>query len=153
MKRARVLALLLIAFSGCAYAEDKLKPYVDYLAKTADAASGSLISAFYALFPALEGSLADFMGSVDATLPFLKDFHWLVYLAMFFVVVAILAKLWKMSQNYLINSIVGVILLLICVHVLGVELRITLLSLLITAIFGVPGVLFILLAHYMGIII
>jgi hypothetical protein len=153
MKRALALAFFLIVFSGCAFAEDKLKPYVDYLAETAHTVSGSLLSAFYSLFPSLEESVAAFINSVDATMPFLKDYHWLVYLAIFFVVMAVIAKLWKMSENYMINSIVGVILLLICIHLLGVELKITLLSLVITAIFGVPGVLFILGAHYAGIII
>lgn len=153
MKKALALATLLTIFSGYAFAEDKLKPYVDYLAKTIQGLASPLIRTFYNLFPSFEESLTAFMKSVDTTLPFLKDFHWLVYLAIFFVFMAILAKLWEMSKHYIINSVVGVILLLICIHILGVELKITLLTLLVTAIFGVPGVLFILIAHYMGIVI
>jgi hypothetical protein len=153
MKRALALAFLIVFLSGHAAAEDKLKPFIDYLAKMIQELSSPLIRAFYSLFPTFEGSLTSFMGSLDRTLPFLKDFHWLVYLAMFFVLMAILAKMWEMSKQYIYNSILGVILLLICIHTLGVELKITLFTLLVTAVFGVPGVLFTLVMHYMGIII
>ena len=153
MKKAVALASLLIVLSTYAAAEDKLKPYVDYLAKSIQGLPGPLIRTFYSLFPSFEESMIAFMKSVDTTMPFLKDYHWLVYLAIFFVVMAILTKMWEMSKHYIINSIVGVILLLICIHVLGVELKITLLTMLITAIFGVPGVLFILIAHYAGFVI
>ena len=153
MKKALAIVLLMVLLSSYASAEDKLKPFIDNLAKMLQGLSTPLIRTFYSLFPTFEGSLTSFMSSLDQTLPFLKDFHWLVYLALFFVLMAILAKMWEMSKQYIYNSIVGVVLLLICIHVLGVELKITLLTLLITAVFGVPGVLFILMAHYTGIII
>jgi inhibitor of the pro-sigma K processing machinery len=153
MKKAPAIAVLMILLSGYAAAEDKLKPFIDYGTKMIQGVTDPLIRAFFSLFPTFEGSLTSFMGSLDQFLPFLKEFHWVVYLAMFFVMIAILAKMWEMSKHYIYNSIVGVILLLICIHVLGVELKITLMTLLITAVFGVPGVLFILLAHYTGIII
>jgi hypothetical protein len=153
MKRAPVIAFLMIFLSGYAAAEDKLKPFIDYLAKMIQNLSAPLVRTFYSLFPTFEGSLTSFMRSLDRTLPFLKDYHWLVYLAMFFVLMAILAKMWEMSKHYIYNSIAGVILLLICIHILGVELKITLFTLLVTAVFGVPGVLFTLVMHYMGIVI
>ena len=153
MKKAPVIAILMVLLSGYAVAEDKLKPFIDNLAKMIQGLSDPLIRTFYSLFPTFEGSLTSFMSSLDQFLPFLKDFHWLVYLALFFVLMAILAKMWEMSKHYIYNSIVGVVLLLICIHLLGVELKITLLTLLITVVFGVPGVLFILIAHYTGIVI
>jgi hypothetical protein len=153
MKKAFTIALLIVFLSSYASAEDKLKPFIDYFAKMIQGLSAPLVRTFYSLFPTFEESLSSFMGSLDRTLPFLKDFHWIVYLAMFFVLMAILAKMWEMSKHYIYNSIVGVVLLLICIHLLGVELKITLLTLLITAVFGVPGVLFILIAHYAGIVI
>jgi len=153
MKKVLVIAFLMVLLSGYAAAEDKLKPFIDYLTKIIQDLSAPLKRTFYSLFPTFEESLTSFMSSLDKTLPFLKDFHWLVYLALFFVLMAILAKMWKMSREYIYNSIVGVILLLICIHILGVELKITLLTLLITAVFGVPGVLFTLVMHYTGIVI
>lgn len=153
MKKAPAVAFLMILLSGYAAAEDKLKPFIDYTAKTIQGLSNPLIRIFFSLFPTFEESLTSFMDSLDQFLPFLKEFHWLVYLALFLVLMAILAKMWEMSKHYIYNSIVGVVLLLICIHILGVELKITLLTLLITAVFGVPGVLFILLAHYAGIVI
>ena len=153
MKKAPGIAILIVLLSGHAAAEDKLKPFIDNLAKMIQGLSTPLIRTFYSLFPTFEGSLTSFMSSLDQTLPFLKDYHWLVYLALFFVLMAILAKMWEMSKHYVYNSIAGVVLLLICIHLLGVELKITLLTLLITAVFGVPGVLFILIAHYTGIVI
>ena len=153
MKKVPVIAVLMVLLSGYAAAEDKLKPFIDYLAKIIQGLSDPLLRTFYSLFPTFEESLTTFMSSLDKTLPFLKDFHWIVYIALFFVLMAILAKMWEMSKHYVYNSIVGVVLLLICIHLLGVELKITLLTLLITAVFGVPGVLLILIAHYMGIVI
>jgi hypothetical protein len=153
MKKVLASAFLMVLLSGYAAAEDKLKPFIDYLSKTIQGLSNPLIRTFYSLLPTFEESLTSFMGSLDQSLPFLKEFHWLVYLAIFFTAMAILAKIWEMSKGYIYNSIAGVILLLICIHILGVELKITLLTLLITAVFGVPGVLFTLVMHYMGIII
>ncbi|MFZ2456577.1 MAG: pro-sigmaK processing inhibitor BofA family protein [Candidatus Altiarchaeia archaeon] len=153
MKKAPVIAFLMVLLSGYAAAEDKLKPFIDYGAKMVQELSNPLIRAFFSLFPSFEGSLASFMGSLDETLPFLKGFHWLIYIALFFVLMAILAKMWEMSKHYIYNSIAGVVLLLVCIHLLGVELKITLMTLLITAVFGVPGVLFVLIAHYTGIVI
>jgi inhibitor of the pro-sigma K processing machinery len=153
MKKAPAIAFLFLLLSGYASAEDKLKPFIDYAAKMIQGLTNPLVRVFYSLFPTFEESLTSFMGSLDQSLPFLKEFHWVVYLALFFVLMAILAKMWEMSKHYIYNSIVGVLLLLVCIHILGVELKITLLTLLITAVFGVPGVLFILIAHYTGIII
>jgi hypothetical protein len=153
MKKAPAIAFLMVLLSSYAAAEDKLKPFIDYFAQMAQGLSSQAIRTFYSLFPSLEESMASFMGSLERTLPFLKDFHWAVYIAMFFIVIAILAKMMEMSKNYIYNSIVGMILLLICIHVLGVELKITLFTLLVTAVFGVPGVLFTLVMHYMGVVI
>lgn len=153
LKKPVTTALLVAFMSQYASAEDKLKPAIDYSTGILRGLLDPFIKLFYSLFPSFEESLTSFMGSLDQTFPFLREFHWLVYIALFFVLMAILAKVWSLSKQYIYNSIVGVLLLLICIHLLGVELRITLLSLLITAVFGVPGVLFLLIMHYSGIIL
>jgi hypothetical protein len=80
-----------------------------------------------------------------------RGLYWLVYLAAFFAVFAVLAKLWSMGEHFVINTIVGLLLLLVLIHIFGVEIQITLLVLILTAIFGVPGVIFVLILHYLGI--
>ncbi|MBN2015019.1 MAG: pro-sigmaK processing inhibitor BofA family protein [Candidatus Altiarchaeota archaeon] len=56
-----------------------------------------------------------------------------------------------MGKHFMINTIVGILLLLILIHVLGVGIQITILALIITAVFGIPGVIFIVMLHYLGI--
>ena len=142
--------LLLI---GCASAEDKLKPFVEETYKVIQQADKKVAVFLFSLFPSLQDSLDSTMHSIDVFLPFMKGFHWVFYLAGFIAFIAVFVKLWDMSKRYIINSIVGILLLLICIHVLGVELKITILSLLITALFGVLGVVFILVMHYIGVVI
>ncbi|MBN2251935.1 MAG: pro-sigmaK processing inhibitor BofA family protein [Candidatus Altiarchaeota archaeon] len=93
------------------------------------------------------------MKNLDSKFPPLKGFHWAFYLALFIAILAVLCKLWEKSQKYVINAVVGLILLLLLIHVLGVELRITLLSLILASLFGIPGVIFIVAMHYLGVVI
>ncbi len=146
---ASSLALVFLALS--ASAEDKLKPFVDQSFNAIKQADDKVAGLVYSLFPSLKESLAGTIGSADRFLPFMKDFHWIYYLAGFIVIIAVLVKIWELGKHFLINSVVGILLLLICIHVLGVEIKVSLLTLLVTGILGVPGVLLILLLHYLGV--
>ena len=145
--------VLIIYLSNFAAAEDKLKPIIDGVYDFIQTISGKLGDIFFSLLPSFKESLAETMEFIDRTFPFMEDFHWLFYLVLFLAVMAVLSKLWKISRRYIWNSITGVILLLILIHPLDVEIKITLLMLIIVALFGVPGVLFTLIMHYAGIVI
>lgn len=102
------------------------------------------------LFP-LKASLEIMEDSMFALFPFMKDMIWLAYLAIFLLIMAILEKLWEISKRLIINVIVGLILLLTITHVFGVDIQFSLMGMVVVMIFGVPGVLFVLLMHYLGI--
>jgi hypothetical protein len=146
-----VSSLMLATLTLSVAAEDKLKPFVDQSFNTVKQADDRIAGLLYSLFPSLQESVARTIVSADKFLPFMKDFHWIYYLAGFIAIIAVLVKIWELGKKFLINSVVGVLLLLICIHVLGVELKVSLLTLLVTGILGVPGVLLILLLHYLGV--
>jgi hypothetical protein len=148
-----VALVLIIYLSNFAATEDKLKPVIDEVCSIISAVSGGLGDIFFSLLPSFEDSLNEMMDFIDLTFPFMKDFHWVIYLAIFLAVMLVLSRLWKISRHYIWNSITGIILLLILIHPLGVEIKITLLTLIIVALFGVPGVLFTLIMHYFKIVI
>ena len=68
------------------------------------------------------------------------------------VVFAILGKLialpFRILWKLITNSIVGAIILW-AINLLGVGIEITFLKALIAGIFGIPGVLFVLIVHYL----
>ena len=147
------VSLSILLLCGFAAAEDKLKPFVDKtysVIKEVDTRIGEFL---FSLFPSFRESLNATMKSMDRVFPFIAGFHWVFYVAIFIGILATLSRLYDISKRYVINSILGIALLLIFIHVLGVELKITLLTLIITALLGVPGVLFVLILHYMGIVI
>lgn len=150
----RLLALLaaVLLLSSVASAEDKLKPLIDTFFNAIKSLADLITEAVFGLFPGLRQSLsADILAPIAVHFPWIRGFYWLFYLAVFFVVMAVIAKIWSMGQHFIVNTVVGLIILLILVHLLGVELKITVLVLVITAIFGVPGVIFVVLMHYVGI--
>lgn len=149
---AIALALLML-FSGYASAEDKLKPYVDRAKGFLSSFSSAAGESFYGLFPYLEKSVNENMNFLDRLVPAFKEYHWVFYLAVAFIVLATLSKLWENARHYVLNSVGGIILLLILIHVLGVEIEVTVWVLLFTALFGIPGVLFVVVMHYAGIVI
>ena len=137
-------------------AEDKLKPALEQLYNATQQIVDKIQEIVYGFFPGLEASVEEikalFLSSpVLEWFPNLKGFFWLFYVAAFFAILAILAKVWSMSKHFIINSVVGIIILLILVHYFDVEIQVTILKLVIIAIFGIPGVLFVLIAHYLGI--
>ncbi len=150
--KALVLLAALVLLSSTACAEDLLKPIIDVFFSIIKWFVDIISGFFFALFPGLgDWFKADPLAPVARLIPWIRGFYWLIYLAVFLAVMAVLAKLWSMSIHYITNSVAGVILMLILIHVLGVEIRITLLSLIITALFGVPGVIFVVMLHYLGI--
>lgn len=151
--RILIASILILYLSSFAAAEDKLKPVLDEIYGVIKTIAGKLGEIFFSFFPSFEDSLTKTMDFIDKNFPIMKDFHWVFYLAIFFAVMAILSKLWEISKHYIINSVIGIILLLILIHVLGVKIKITLLTLIMATLFGVPGVLFILILHYGGIVI
>ncbi len=148
--------LLILLLSIIVSADDKLKPIIDTFFNAIKAVVDAISGFIFGFFPGLEESInsllsRDFLWPVSEWLPWIRSLYWLFYLAAFFAIIAIIAKLWSLSKRYILNSIVGVLLLLILIHIFDVEMKITLLKLIITAIFGVPGVIFILILHYLRI--
>ena len=151
-----IISLLFLSIVQSASAEDTLKPALEQLYNAIQQIVDKIQEIVYGFFPGLEASVegikAVFLSSpVLEWFPILHDYFWLFYVAAFFVIIAILAKVWSMSKNFIINSVVGIIILLILVHYFDVGIQVTILKLALIAIFGVPGVLFVLIAHYLGI--
>lgn len=154
--KSLLIIFLIILLSAAVSAEDMLKPIIDTLFNAIKTLVNALLNFIYGFFPGLKESVnnllsGDLLGPISNQFPWVRSLYWLFYLAAFFVIMAVIAKLWSLSKRYIINSIVGMILLLIIIHIFGVEIKITLLKLIIIAVFGVPGVIFILLLHYLGI--
>ena len=150
-KNPSAATLLMFLLSGYACAEDKLKPYVDLVGGFFSNVGSFIGRFFYGLFPSLERSVNQNMTFLDGLLPAFKEYHWIFYLALAFFVLAILSKVWENARRYVMNSIGGIILLLILIHLFGVEIEVTVWVLLLTALFGIPGVLFVAILHYAGI--
>jgi hypothetical protein len=147
---------LILLLSAVVSAEDKLKPIVDAFFNAIKAVVDAIAGFIFGVFPGLENSIknlfsADLLWPISDWAPWVRGLYWLFYLAAFFAVMAVIAKLWSLSKRYIVNSVVGVLLLLILIHIFGVGVKITLLKLIITAIFGIPGVIFILFLHYLGV--
>jgi len=147
------ITLLLLLGCGLASAEDRLKPYVDKIYPVIMEVDNRIGEFIFALFPTFRESLTATMKSMDRAFPFIAGFHWVFYVAIFIGILATLSRLYDISKRYVINSILGIVLLLVLIHVLGVELKITLFTLIATALLGIPGVLLVLILHYMGIVI
>jgi hypothetical protein len=151
-RKILVLLMGLMLLTSVACAEDLLKPLIDTFFGAIKALVDIIVSVIFGLFPGLKESLsADILAPIAKDWPWIRGFYWLIYLAAFFAVMAILAKLWSMGEHFILNTIAGLILLLILIHLFGVEIQITLLVLILTAIFGVPGVILVVILHYLGI--
>jgi len=150
------LLLVLVLLSTIVSAEDLLKPLIDTFFSAIKAVVDIIAGFIFGVFPGLEESIdnllsGDLLWPISDWAPWIRSLYWLFYLAAFFAIIAIIAKLWSMGKHFIVNTVVGILLLLILIHVLGVKIEITLLKLIITAIFGIPGVIFILILHYLGI--
>ncbi|HEX54650.1 MAG: hypothetical protein DRO94_03075 [Candidatus Altiarchaeales archaeon] len=157
MKISRLLIpYILTSLSIQASARDILKPMIDRFMEIMYLFFKKILAIIGLLFPSLDNSILKFLSSdllypLSEWFPFIRMFYPLLYLALFFTVIAIIAKLWSMSKRYAINSISGIILLIILIHGFGVEIEVTIPKIIISAIFGIPGVIFILILHYLEI--
>ena len=133
-------------------AEDLLKPLIDTFFNAMKALYGMIAGFIFNLFPGLQNSFAaNPFGPIANIIPGIENLAWLFYLAVFFAVIAVVAKMWMMGKHFIVNTVVGLLLLLILIHVLGVGIEITILKLILTAIFGIPGVILVVILHYLGI--
>jgi len=151
-----IISLFFLSMLQSVSADDKLKPMLERLQEATQKFVDKILEILYGFFPHLEESVeevksGEYFEPVTELLPFLKDLYWIFYVAAFFVILAVLAKMWSMSKRFIINSVAGIALLLIAIHVLEVDIKVTILKLILIALFGVPGTVFVLIAHYWGI--
>ena len=83
-------------------------------------------------------------------------FELLIYLLLAIIIVIVLLKVFKLSSKLIINSIVGIILLFLTnalFDLFGLELAIdiNLLTVIICAIAGIPGVILIIVLAFLNI--
>lgn len=83
-------------------------------------------------------------------------FELLLYLLLAIIIVIVLFKVFKLGSKVIINSIVGIILLFLTntlFNLFGLELTIdiNLLTVIICAIAGIPGVILIIVLAFLGI--
>ncbi len=83
-------------------------------------------------------------------------FELLLYLLLAIIIVIVLFKVFKLGSKVIINSIVGIILLFLTntlFNLFGLELTISinLLTVIICAIAGIPGVVLIIVLAFLGI--
>jgi inhibitor of the pro-sigma K processing machinery len=83
-------------------------------------------------------------------------FEFLLYLLLAIIIVIVLFKVFKLGSKVIINSIVGIILLFlsnVLFDLFGLELTIdiNLLTVIICAIAGIPGVILIIVLAFLGI--
>lgn len=83
-------------------------------------------------------------------------FEFLIYLLLAIIIVIVLLKVFKLGSKVIINSIVGIILLFLSnalFDLFGMELviDINLLTVIICAIAGIPGVILIIVLAFLGI--
>jgi hypothetical protein len=138
--------MILLAMAGAVYAQDLVDQTYQSLQDT-DEASGNT---FFALFPGYEQSLNSTLDEVDRNISFMKDNHWLFYVVFVIVLVSLLIKVWEKSDNYLINSILGIAALLIILHMFNIAIKVTLLRFAMVLVLGLGGVVIVLILHYLG---
>jgi len=75
----------------------------------------------------------------------------LIILAFIGAILAVLIYLfWKRMKRLLINSLVGIILLLVLQYVFMIDIPINMFTILVAALFGIPGVGTLLILHLGG---
>ena len=74
-----------------------------------------------------------------------------IILAFIGAILAVLIYLfWKRMKKLLINSLVGIILLLVLQYVFMIDIPINMFTILVAALFGIPGVGTLLILHLGG---
>ena len=76
----------------------------------------------------------------------------LTYIIVGIVLIAFIYLFWKMIKKLIINSVIGIILLLILHYVFFIEIPINLTTMVVTALFGLAGVGSLLILHIGGMI-
>ncbi|MBU4202052.1 MAG: pro-sigmaK processing inhibitor BofA family protein [Candidatus Altiarchaeales archaeon] len=75
----------------------------------------------------------------------------IIILAFIGAILAVLIYIfWKRMKRLLINSLVGIILLLVLQYVFMIDIPINMFTLLVAALFGIPGVGTLLILHLGG---
>ena len=75
----------------------------------------------------------------------------IIILAFIGVILVVLVYIfWKRLKRLLINSLVGILLLLILQYVFMIDIPINMFTLLVAALFGIPGVGTLLILHLGG---
>jgi len=136
-------------------AEDKLKPILEEAYNSIKKFIDRIADIIFDIFPGLRDSLyglffwepeEEYLSWVRS----LRSFFWLFYIAAFIVIIAFLMQLWSTSKRYLYNTITGLLILLICIHMLGVGLKFTVFNLILVVLLGIPGAIMVLIFYYLG---
>ncbi|MEA1924860.1 MAG: hypothetical protein U9M95_03230 [Candidatus Altiarchaeota archaeon] len=151
-----LLTILLLSLSMSACAEDKLKPLLEGVYNSMKGVVDSVAGLIFNMFPGLRESLYSlfFWEPQEEYLSWvisLRSLFWLVYIAAFIVLIAFLLQIWSMSKRYLYNTITGIGILLVCIHLLEVEIEFTLLNLILVVLLGIPGAVIVIALQYIGI--
>ncbi|GEM_PF-1048754 len=151
-----LLTALLLSLSMSACAEDKLKPLLIGLYNSIKVVVDMVAGLIFNLFPGLRESLYSlfFWEPQEEYLSWvisLRSLFWIFYIAAFIVLIAFLLQIWSLSKRYLYNTVTGLGILLVCIHLLEVELEFTLLNLILVVLLGIPGALIVIGFQYIGI--
>ncbi len=150
-----LVSLCILLLASVAAAEDQLKPALDTLYNLITSAINRVIDFLGNLFPGLWDSLVNLFvwEPEEESLSWygnIKPFFWFLYFVVFIVVGIFLYQLWQISIRYLYNAIAGFLILLICIHLLNVEITFSVMNTIIILLLGVPGALIVLLFYYLG---
>jgi len=151
-----LLTTILLSLSLSASSEDKLKPLLEGAYNSIKVVVDNVAGLLFGLFPGIRESLYSlfFWEPEEEYLSWvisLRSLFWLFYIAAFIVLIAFLLQIWSMSKRYLYNTITGIGILLICIHLLDVEIEFTLLNLILVVLLGIPGALIVIVFQYIGI--
>ena len=161
----KFLLICILFLSIYVSAEDQLKPVLDEISDSINIIFSDLFGniklvvdkigeIFFGIFPGLDESLENlfFWDPEEDYLAWvvpLRGLFWMIYIAAFIVIAAIMVQLWQMSKRLAYNTVSGMALILLLIHVLGVEIKFTVFNVLLVVLLGVPGTLLILLFHYL----
>lgn len=151
-----ISALIMILVINPVSAKDQLKPILEKVYNQIKEVVDFVSGYFEKLFPGLTNSVNNlfFFELEDKNFQWLSELReliWLFYIAAFIVIIAFLIQLYQLSKHYLYNTIAGMVLLLICIHLLGVKIKFTILNLILVVLLGIPGAIITLAFHYLGV--
>ena len=76
----------------------------------------------------------------------------LIYIVLGIILLALIYLFWKMLKKLIINSVIGIVLLLILHYVFLIEIPLRVTTLAVAALFGLAGVGSLLILHVGGLI-